>query len=163
MKKFLISGLLFFILAAYSAAQTFTAELNKRSVGVNEEFEISFIYSATDLSNLSTFSHPDFRDFIILTGPNQIQRTQNINGVESASRIISYYLQPKKEGTFTIGHASITAGGKTYTTEPISITVTKAAQQSKSSSSSGSNNASADIAGNVFIKAGVDKARAAVG
>jgi hypothetical protein len=163
MKKFLISGLFFFILAAYSAAQTFTAELNKRSVGLNEEFEISFVYSATDLNNLSSFTPPEFRDFTILTGPNQAQSMQIINGAMSGSRSFSYYLQPKKEGTFTIGHASITAGGKTYTTEPVSITVTKAAQQSKSSSSSGSNNATADIAGNVFIKASVDKSRAAVG
>lgn len=161
MKKFLISGLFFFIAAAYSGAQTFTAELNKKNVGLNEEFEIAFIYSASDFNNLSSFTPPDFRDFTVLTGPNQTQSTQIINGVMSGSRSFSYYLQPKKEGTFTIGRASITAGGKTFTTEPVSVVVTKAAQQNKNNT--GSNTATADIAENVFIRANVDKSRAAVG
>ncbi len=145
--------------ATYS--QTFTAAVSNTTVGQNEQFDVSFTFSAQDVNGIKNFQPPDFRKFVILSGPNQSTSLQFINGAASGSMTYSYYLRCPKLGKFTIGSASLEYSGKKYTTNPIAIEVTKSTPQaaSKGQPSVSTN----DIGDNVFILATADKRRVYLG
>ncbi|MBK7184258.1 MAG: BatD family protein [Bacteroidetes bacterium] len=56
---------------------------------------------------------------------------QIINGVSSSSLTLSYILMPNTTGAFTIGSASIQYEDKTFTTNPIKVTIVKGSQNLK--------------------------------
>jgi hypothetical protein len=68
---------------------------------------------------------PKFEKLSVV-GTFQSSNITMINGQASVAKSFVYTLQPGKVGQAYIGRASITINGQTYTTEPISITVTKA-------------------------------------
>jgi hypothetical protein len=139
-----------------SFPQTFTASVSSTKVGSDEQFEISFLFSGSDINSLSNFQPPNFKDFIILSGPNQSSSMQIINGAVSGSRTFSYYIQARSVGKFTIPSASITFKNETLRSEPIAIEVTKGSAKPKQQQNdqSVSND---EIAENLFIRAIVDK------
>lgn len=96
-----------------------------QKVSVGSRFNVSYSINAQG-SNLQL---PSFRDFRLLSGPNQSQSQsmQFINGQMSQSINISYsyILEPLKEGTFTIPSASIVVSGKTYKSNNLTIEVVK--------------------------------------
>lgn len=145
-----------------SAAQdpTFTAFTDKSTVAMGEQFEVTFkLDGGTGGRN---FRPPSFNNFLPLSGPNQSTNMQFINGAMSASISYSYILQPRSEGTFTIGPASIELGGKELRTKPISVTVTKGAPAGKRApqgQADGDADIAAQIADNLFIKVNLDKSR----
>ena len=96
---------------------------------------------------------------MILSGPNQSSSIQIINGAQSASLTYAFVVQPKALGTFSIGSASIEQNGKTYKSDPITITVVKGSTkpQQKNNNSKISNE---EIAKNLFMRATVDKTKA---
>ena len=140
-------------------AQDFTASVNETTVGDNENFQVSFTFSGSSINNLSKFSPPSFEKFMILSGPNQSSSIQIINGAQSASLTYAFVVQPKALGTFSIGSASIEQNGKTYKSDPITITVVKGSTkpQQKNNNSKISNE---EIAKNLFMRATVDKTKA---
>ncbi len=105
---------------------SFTAKANKYVVGENERFTVEFKLNERG----SNFNPPDFTHFVVLSGPNpsQVSSFDSRRG-RSFSLAYSYYLRPRKKGTFTIGSASIKAGGRTYKTEPLKIEVVEQAAQ----------------------------------
>jgi len=142
-----ITYLLFVVLAWAGCltlhAQDFTAAVSKSTVGVGEQFQIDF----TLTGNGSNFSPPSFSDFQNAGGPYQSSSFQSVNGVNSQSITLTYVLIPKKEGTFTIGSATIHSSGKTLSSNSVTVKVVKAgasaqqnatAKQGSSSSSQGS-------------------------
>ncbi|MGE5398939.1 MAG: BatD family protein [Ignavibacteriales bacterium] len=139
-------------------SQSFTASVNSTTVSQGDPFQISFQFSGDELNSLKNFKAPDFRNFRVLSGPNQGTSMQVVNGAVSASLTFLYYLQGDNAGGFTIGSASIEFKGRTYRTEPIRITVTKgqanprSKQQNQPSSSAAQN-----IGDNVFIRAIADR------
>lgn len=151
--------ILFFLLfvSVFINAQTFTASVDNNQVGENARFEVSFTFEGKDINAVKNFTPPSFKDFRILTGPNQSQSMQIINGAVSASISISYILLPNATGAYTIGSASIQYEGQTYTTEPLKITVVKGTSKPKEDGKSGVSNE--EIAKNIFIRASVDKNR----
>ena len=118
--------LLFFILLTQSlSAQQpvkFTASTDARQVVVGGYFEISFTLENAQGKN---FQPPAFKNFKLLSGPSQSISTSSFNGKWSRTLTYSYEFQPIKTGKFTIGSATIEAGGKKYKTKPISIEVVK--------------------------------------
>ena len=56
---------------------------------------------------------------------------QIINGAVSSSMTYTYVLQPKEIGKFTIGGATIEAGGKTLTSNGIALDVVKGSARPK--------------------------------
>ncbi len=118
--------ILILIFGADIFAQSFTASVDRNNVPENEAFQISFVAKGTDINGFGNFAHPDFSNFRIISGPIQSTSMSIINGAVSASVSYSYYLRPVSQGTFTIGSASIQYKGKTFKTNPVSITVTKA-------------------------------------
>ena len=126
------------LVAGYGSlfAQHFTASVSKATVGTGEQFEVSFSIDA----NASGFEAPAFSGFDIYSGPNESTSVQFINGNVSQSVTFSYILAGKTEGTYTLGPATIHVGGKTLTSNTVSVKVVKgvAPQASSPAGSQGS-------------------------
>ena len=140
-------------------AQEFKASVNETTVTDNERFQVSFTFSGSSINNLSKFSPSSFKNFMVLSGPNQSTSIQIINGAQTASLTYSYVIQPKSVGRFIIGSASIEQNGTSYSSKPIQITVVKGTEkpQQKKDDSQISYD---EIAKNLFIRAIVDKTKA---
>ncbi len=140
----------------YAADMTFTASVDKNPVGVSDRFTLSFELQNAGAGAGRNLQLPDLKDFVILGGPNQSSSMQFINGVVSSSVTYTYVLQAKAVGKWTIGAATIEAGGKTLTSAPLSIDVVKGSPRPQQQP-----NSPPDIAGqigdNLFLKAIVDK------
>ncbi len=100
----------------------FSASTDAKQVVVGGYFEVSFTLENAQGSN---FQPPAFKNFNLLSGPNQSISTSSFNGKWTRTLTYSYNLQPKKTGKFTIAPASIEVDGKKLTTNPLSIEVVK--------------------------------------
>ncbi|MEQ8623716.1 MAG: BatD family protein [Vicingaceae bacterium] len=163
MKK--IISILFILtqsVVAFASAVSFTAKVSSNTMEVGQRIQVTFTVN----ENASNFRAPSFNDFGMLSGPNQSQSMQYVNGNVSRTTSISYVLQAVKEGTFTIGAASIVVDGKKYQTQPFKVKVVAASQNSANAQRNRQNqrNAAADqLKDQVFIRATVDKTKVVVG
>lgn len=116
--------ILFLIFSSTIRAQnvSFTASTDANEVLEGNYFQVTF-----KLNNArgTGFSAPSFRDFKVLSGPSTSSQMTIVNGRTSQSMAYSYTLMPTGAGTFTIGPASINAGGKTLKTNPVKVKVLK--------------------------------------
>ncbi len=128
MHKYILYIILSFTQLLPLAAQDLRvrAYVSKNVVGVDEQFEYRVEVTGKSAS-LPDVQFPDLADFYVLSGPNSSTNMQWINGVMSSSRTNSFYLQPRKEGRFTIAAARVTYKGKEYKSNSIVITVKKGA------------------------------------
>ncbi len=139
---------------------SFHTQLNSNNVSVGDRIEVSFVL---ENANGSGFKAPSFKGFSVLSGPNQSQSTQWINGVTSSSITYSYILSADQSGKFTINSAYITVNGKRFKTQPVTITVRKGNKQTKKEKSGDVNlNSQAEkiVRKNLFLKLYVDKSQA---
>jgi hypothetical protein len=104
----------------------FVATSDAKQVALGDVFQVKFTLNNAQSDK---FTPPSFTDFMVVGGPNRSNMTQGVNGVWQSSETISYVLQGKKEGQFTVGAATIVAGGKTYNSAPLTIEVTKGNRQ----------------------------------
>lgn len=159
--------LMFFVVMAslswapvYGQDVTFQATVDRNPVGEGEQFTLSFVLNNASMGGGKNLQLPDLSKFHIMGGPNQSSSMQFINGAVSSSVTYTYILQPKEMGRFTIGAASIEAGGKTYKTDPITLEVVKGAPRSKQQQQPGvPDDISAQLAESLFLKAEVDRSR----
>ena len=162
-----ISGKLVFAIILLSAgpslAQTFTASVDKTKVGMNDQFQVSFTFSGQDINGIKSFAPPDFKGFMVLSGPNQSTSMQFINGAASASITYSYYLQPKSIGKLTIGPAAVDYNGNKLRTNPIDIEVVKGQPKQPAQAQNDQSVNPKDIGENLFILATCDKQKAYLG
>lgn len=163
MKKAFITYILLLIsLLSSAAANEFTVKVSSTTVEVGQRFQVTFSIN----SQGGNFSSPRFEGFRVLSGPNQSQSMQVINGKVTQSNSISYVLVAQKEGTYTIGAASIETGGKTKKTKPVKIKVVAnnpngaATQRNKNRQRK---TEAEQLKEYVFVKATVDKREAYVG
>lgn len=99
------------LIPCHILAQTLSVNPSNTEVGIQQSFELSY---ALEGAGLRDFQAPSLSDFRIVGGPNQSQSIQFVNGSVSRSVTLSYYLQPKRIGTFTIPPATATTdNGKT--------------------------------------------------
>lgn len=84
---------------------------------------------------------PSFKDFIVLSGPNQESGMSSVNGNVKRYTSLSFILKPKRPGKFSINAATVKIGGKEFNTNPAVLTVSNTA----SSGNPGSN-----MPGNMF-------------
>lgn len=143
------------LLGSLIRAQSFIANVDNNKVSENDRFQVSFTFEGKNINALKNFSAPSFKDFRVLSGPNQSTSMQIINGVSSSSFSLSYILMPNTTGVFTIGSASIQYEGKNYSSDPIKITVVKGSPKSKDDK--GTTISNEEIAKNLFIRASIDK------
>jgi hypothetical protein len=144
-------------------AQQFNATVDKTVVGQNERFQVYFTLSCPDMNKASNFKAPSFGGLKILSGPNQSTSMQIINGKMDASVTLSYLVFAPETGETSIGAATISYDGKTYTTKPIKIKVEKSSAQPQQQQSGASLKSAKEIAKNLFIIAEADKKSACVG
>jgi hypothetical protein len=133
----------------------FTAKANKYVVGENENFVVEFKINERG----SNFNEPDLSNFLVISGPNPSQQSSysNVSG-RSFSLSYHYQLRPRKQGTFTIGSASIKAAGDTYRSEPIEIKVVAQAARPKNP-----NDPQSIAEANTFFKVQTNKRQLYVG
>lgn len=112
-------------LTANVSAQEFIATVSKNPVTQGERFQVTFTLKDGDGSG---FQAPDFRGFSVLMGPSTSQQMNFINGQMSRSIGYTYVLQAGNPGDYTIGQARISVGGKTLTTQAITMKVLKAGE-----------------------------------
>ena len=147
------------LLAAPAVAQdgSFSASVDKNPVGVGDQFTLTLSLNNAGMGG-KNLQLPDLSKFRIMSGPNSSSSMQIVNGAVSSSVSYSYVLQPKEIGKFTIGVASIEAGGKTLHSDPITIEIVKGSprpppQQQQHPAA----DLSSQIGDNLFLRASVDR------
>ena len=151
-----------FLLVGYTVGHSqdiaFEAVVDKNPVVLGEQVTLSFVLSNAGSGQGTNLQIPDLGAFHIMRGPNRSTSMQIINGQMSSSITHSYVLQPKNAGTFTIGAASIEAGGTIHRSKPLTVEVVKRRLQ-VTQQSSAPEDLSSLIGDNLFLKATVDKTR----
>ena len=142
---------------------TFSASVDRSKVGTAEQFQIDFTVSGSDVHGVSNFRQPDFGQFVVLSGPNQSQNFQFINGRTSASISYTYTLYARQTGNYTIGSASIDYKGKTLKTEPVQIEVVQGKPQQPQANAQQQPQQPLNLEDKVFIRVLADKQRAKQG
>ena len=166
MKRLLIvMTLLIATLASAMADEvTFTASAPS-AVVMGETFRLQY---TVNTHSAKGFRVGNIEDFDILSGPNQSSSssTSIINGVRTSSKTLTFtcILRPKREGTFTIPAATITADGKPMASKELTVKVLPPDQQGsqQSGSQQGRGAATSSATGQIsnddlFIKATVNK------
>lgn len=98
----------------------FEAFVDAKQVLLGSQVEISFSVINGEETN---FTPPSFEGFQLLSGPSRSVRTTVINGRVSSESSYVYLLRPEKIGRLRIGAATMTANGKNYQTEPLTVEV----------------------------------------
>ena len=114
-------------IGAVHAADTHTFEINTPLiVTAGEMFRVEFVLD-TNKPDDGSFTPPDFEGLDILAGPTTSTgfEFQSINGVTSQKKTctITYVVVAQNVGNITIGSASISVDGKSYTTKATPIEV----------------------------------------
>lgn len=124
MKMRILIILLFvgFTQLTFAQGVNFEANASKTKLGLNERLRVDFQMNQDG----DNFRPPSFDNFRVVGGPNQSVSNSWINGKRSYSKTYSYFLEPTKKGTFTIGQAEITIDDEIYKTVPIEVEVTEA-------------------------------------
>ncbi len=111
---------------AWAQNVVFTAEIGANKIGLKDRVQIQ--YTVRDAQNLQSISPGLSPDFAVVGGPYQSQSSNtSITGnkvVTSQSVTLTYVLQPKHEGTFTLPPAvAKDAAGHTYQSNSVNIQV----------------------------------------
>lgn len=127
----MLSLCLFFFLLGLplTQAQRFEAYADAKQVLLKSYFDVTFTVYNADGKN---FRPPPFSQFTVISGPSRSVSTTIINGQMSKEIGITYTLQPKRTGNFTIGEAQITVGKKVLSTKPLTIKVVEGSQSNGS-------------------------------
>jgi len=138
----------FFVILTFNlqAQVSFDAKVSKKRLGLNERLRIDFEMN----ENGDNFNPPPFKNFQIISGPQQAVSRSWVNGVQSFSKTYTYFLTPRSKGNFTIGQAEVTINGEIYKTSPIEIEVTNAVKKPNDP-----NNVKGQIDGNIHLVAEV--------
>ena len=170
MRKILVA--ITFLIGTFSCQElraeevTFTANAPS-AVIMGETFRLAY---TVNTHNAKSFRVGNITDFDILMGPTQSSSssTSIINGQRTSSKTLTFtcVLRPKKEGTFTIPAATITAEGQQLKSKELTVKVLPPDQKSTATQSqqsgSQSRGAAASQTGQVgdddlFIVATVNK------
>jgi len=103
----------------------FTATISPGTIGKNETAELKLMVD--NARQVDQIVPPSFKDFNVLSGPNQESGMESINGVTRQYMGITYLLKPKSTGKFTLGIAIAKADGKTLKSNLVTLVVTKRA------------------------------------
>ncbi len=154
LKYILLTTLLFSTAAAHAQVEVI-ASINKRVISINENVIFQVVIEGSQNASKPTFEK--LQGFDILQGPSTSTQMSFVNGRQSKSITFSYILQPKSEGTQTIGPVAVKVGSQKYRTKAILVEVVKGNKKNNSS----------DITGevpkdNFFLNLQTDKTKAYV-
>ncbi|SEW12595.1 Oxygen tolerance [Chitinophaga arvensicola] len=111
------------VACAHAQEFRFTTTVSNNTVTQDEPFQIQFMLE--NGVNIASFTPPSFKDFEILQGPSQMQGQSIFNGKRSEYIALSYLLQPKHVGSFTIAGAQARVNGNIVKSNPVLIEVRK--------------------------------------
>jgi len=147
---------------SFAAAVSFSAKISHNTVEVGQRIQVTFTVNSSG----GSFTPPSFQKFRVLSGPNQSNSMQYVNGKTSRTTSISYVLQATQKGSFEFGPATIKVEGKTYKTKPLKIKVVDASSTSSNAQRNKQNQRKSDgqrLEDYVYIKTTVDKREAYIG
>lgn len=107
----------------------FTTQTSAPRIGLQDQLQVS--YTISNVANLESLGPGNLRDFHVIGGPFQSQRSNisigsNGRTVQDVSLTVSYILQPKKTGKLTVpGGVARDAGGHEYQSQPVTVEVVK--------------------------------------
>ena len=139
--KFIPLVIVFFLtFSPYVSATDITvkASVNRTQLSINDVLEYKLTISGA--KGQPNINESFLKDFSIINRSSQ-QSYQLINNDFFSSQIKTFQLQPNIEGTIIIPSAKISVSGKSFETEPITITVSAgtSSQTSLQSTTSASN------------------------
>ncbi|MEO8109839.1 MAG: BatD family protein [Ginsengibacter sp.] len=116
------------------AQVSFSVVCPDKTISKNDYLQIQFmVENAPDVESIIP---PSFKNFSIVSGPNQQSGMSNINGKVDQYVGISFYLKPNAPGKYVIGSATAKVNGKEYHTNPVAVTVTNASGTAQNNSGS---------------------------
>ncbi|MFB6305622.1 MAG: BatD family protein, partial [Flavobacteriales bacterium] len=132
MKAYFFKYLHFLVLfcigiAGFGQEIDFSASVSENPVRLREKFKIKF----TIKNAKGKIERPPFKHFKIVGGPTTSSKLRIINGKRSSETSYTYYLKPKKKGTYTIQKAKAKINGKILTSDPIEVKVIKGREKPK--------------------------------
>ncbi len=118
----IISLVCLFFSNSWAAGIQVKAELRPSTFALDQEAELIITVDGT------SSAQPDLPNAqgLHFQPRGQSQQTSWVNGQVSASVAFNFVVQADKPGQYTIGPVNVTAEGKTYTTQPLSCTVSPA-------------------------------------
>lgn len=158
----ILSSILIFSFSSLSLAQNLEldAYVNRTTVGVNEQFELSVELSGSDANDAPQPAVPDLGDFATYLGSGSSTNMQIVNGQMSVSKIYTHHFMAVRDGKFQIPPIRLQFKGKEYTTDAIDIEVVKGQTRTTPPPTSGRRTpgeSSADLSELLFLKATVNK------
>ncbi|MFC1667534.1 BatD family protein [Candidatus Omnitrophota bacterium] len=131
MKKILLA-ILFLFLTGVSYAQdiAISADVDKQEIALDEQLNLIVTVNG-NVSNIPKPKIPSLDGFNAYSS-GRSQNISIINGQVKSSVAFAYVLVPNDTGEYTLGPFSIDYKGKTYSTDPISVTVTPKARKQTS-------------------------------
>jgi hypothetical protein len=128
---FAVCILTFALSAALAAELNFSADVDRTTVGLGEQIQLTVTVEGTNTGGAPRPRLPALEDFTQL-GSTSSQSTSIslVNGRMTQQQTISfiYFLSAKRVGDLTIHACKLDFKGTTYQTQPIAITVTKESQ-----------------------------------
>lgn len=134
--------LLLFTGAGPAMAQLkFSASVSSPRISKNEFVQLKLtIENAKEVEHITP---PFFRNFVVVSGPNQESGMTMINGDVKQFIALSYILKPRSPGNFTIGSAIAKADGKELKSNTVAVQVSN----TLASTNSGGTNFNAPFTG----------------
>lgn len=138
----MIAGWRICLIALLTATPVFGQDVSVRGylsanqVGLNRLFVLNVEISGTQQVD-SDPTLPDLDDFAVYLSSGTSTSMQIVNGRTTVSVTLQYRYQAIKEGTFEIGPVEVRAGGKNFSTEPLTITVSASPPASQPSTGGG--------------------------
>ncbi|MCB4755796.1 MAG: BatD family protein [Elusimicrobia bacterium] len=118
--SFFTCFVLIFFNSPLRAEPQITARVSSNDITINDSITLTIEISG--VSNINTAPNPTIPNFSVQDA-GQRQSYQWINGQASAQIAYDYVLTPLNTGSFEIPSITLTYEGKSFTTQPISITV----------------------------------------
>lgn len=121
----IVSLIIYF--CAFFASQNLVAQVKftsicpETTIGKNDVLQIQF--KIENAKEVETIIPPSFKNFTVVSGPNQQSGMTNINGKIDQYVAISFYLKPNSPGTFTIGAAEAHVDGKKIFSNKVTVKV----------------------------------------
>ncbi len=129
--RYVLSVLSVLFLCAAAAELTFSADADRTTVGLGEQFQLTVTVEGTNIGGAPRPQVPTMTDFDQLgSTSSQSTNISFVNGRMTQQNNISfiYFLSPKRVGSLTVPPFKLNFKGTTYETQPITITATKESQ-----------------------------------
>ena len=124
----LVAGLL--VISHTSLAQDVSGRISSSTIGTEETVSYTLEISDADASEIVTPNPPDAQGLALISGnPSRSSNVSIINGQVSTSVSYTWHYRPEKEGDAQIFEAVVTVGEKSFTTQPVAVTVVPQSQR----------------------------------